>query len=82
MKLLPDSPLFPTGPEHYKDWAGLDSGSLAAVLAELARSQDHLFVVLAPNSSRAQHLAELFNENFKKYAEVSDDIRNAGPKAE
>ena len=58
MKLLPDSPLFPTGPEHYKDWAGLDSGSLAAVLAELARSQDHLFVVLAPNSSRAQHLAD------------------------
>ncbi|WP_290538127.1 transcription-repair coupling factor [Alcanivorax sp.] len=58
MKLLPDSALFPTGREHYKDWAGLDSGSMAAVLAELARSQDHLFVVLAPNSSRAQHIAD------------------------
>jgi len=32
--------------------------------------------------ARAQHLAELFNENFKKYADVSDDIRNAGPQAE
>ena len=39
MKLLPDSPLFPTGPEHYKDWAGLNAGSMAAVLAELARSE-------------------------------------------
>jgi len=42
MKLLPDSALFPTGREHYKDWAGLDSGSMAAVLAELARSQEGL----------------------------------------
>ena len=58
MKLLPDSNLFPSGREHYKDWAGLTAGSMAAVLAELARSQDHLFVVLAPNSSRAQQLTD------------------------
>jgi phosphoenolpyruvate carboxykinase (ATP) len=32
--------------------------------------------------ARAQHLAELFNNNFEKYTEVSDEIRNAGPKAE
>ena len=47
MKLLPDSNLFPSGREHFKDWSGLDAGSMAAVLAELARSEDHLFVVLA-----------------------------------
>ena len=58
MKLLPDSNLFPSGREHYKDWAGLNAGSMAAVLAELARSQDHLLVVLAPNSSRAQQLTD------------------------
>jgi transcription-repair coupling factor (superfamily II helicase) len=58
MKLLPDSNLFPSGREHYKDWAGLTAGSMAAVLAELARSQDHLFVVLAPNSSRTQQLTD------------------------
>lgn len=28
---------------------------------------------------RAKHLAELFNKNFEKYSDVSDDIRNAGP---
>ena len=75
MKLLPDSSLFPTGREHYKDWAGLDSGSMAAVLAELARSQDHLFVVLAPNSSRAQHLAD----SLEFYLTGSGDQGNDTP---
>ena len=27
MKLLPDSNLFPSGREHYKDWAGLNAAA-------------------------------------------------------
>ena len=53
MTLLPDTPLFPTGQDHYKDWQGLSNGSLAAVLAEVARGADGPLLVAAPDSSRA-----------------------------
>ena len=56
MTLLPDTPLFPTGQDHYKDWQGLSDGSLAAVLAEVARTADGPLLVAAPDSSRAQQL--------------------------
>ncbi|MBL4723076.1 MAG: hypothetical protein JKY06_04985, partial [Alcanivorax sp.] len=52
MTLLPDTPLFPTGQDHYKDWQGLSDGSLAAVLAEVARTADGPLLVAAPDSSR------------------------------
>jgi transcription-repair coupling factor (superfamily II helicase) len=58
MTLLPDTPLFPTGQDHYKDWQGLSDGSLAAVLAEVARTADGPLLVAAPDSSRAQQLAD------------------------
>ncbi|MEP4524949.1 MAG: CarD family transcriptional regulator, partial [Alloalcanivorax venustensis] len=58
MTLLPDTPLFPTGQDHYKDWQGLSDGSLAAVLAEVARAADGPLLVAAPDSSRAQQLAD------------------------
>ncbi|MGB2248326.1 MAG: transcription-repair coupling factor, partial [Alcanivorax sediminis] len=74
MKLLPDSNLFPSGREHFKDWAGLDTGSMAAVLAELARSEEHLFVVLAPNTGRAQQIADSLSFYL---ASSPDSVANA-----
>ena len=58
MTLLPDTPLFPAGAEHFKDWRGLSDGSLAAVLTQVARSLDGPLVVAAPGSGRAQQLAD------------------------
>ena len=58
MTLLPDTPLFPAGAEHFKDWRGLSDGSLAAVLAQVARSLDGPLLVAAPGSGRAQQLAD------------------------
>ncbi|MBA3980015.1 MAG: transcription-repair coupling factor, partial [Alcanivorax sp.] len=56
MTLLPGSPVFPTGQDHYRLWQGLDSGSLAVTLAELARGAGHLLLVITPDSSSAQQL--------------------------
>ncbi|GAA5116927.1 transcription-repair coupling factor [Alloalcanivorax gelatiniphagus] len=58
MTLLPDTPLFPAGNEHFKDWRGLSDGSLAAVLTQVARSLDGPLLVAAPGSGRAQQLAD------------------------
>lgn len=58
MKLLPDSALFPSGVEHYRDWQSLDLGALAATLAQL--SQQHLgpLVVLTSSTQEAQQLKD------------------------
>ena len=58
MTLLPDTSLFPTGHETWRDWYGLDDGALAAVLAEVARHEKAPLLVAAPSSSRAQQLAD------------------------
>ncbi|AJD48435.1 transcription-repair coupling factor [Isoalcanivorax pacificus W11-5] len=58
MTLLPANSLFPTGAEHFRDWSGLDAGSLAVVLAEVAARTPHLLLVVTPNSSQAQQLAD------------------------
>ncbi|WP_101676023.1 transcription-repair coupling factor [Alloalcanivorax mobilis] len=67
MTLLPNTPLFPAGHEHYRDWQGLGDGALAAVLAEAARvpaagaltaSKPGPLLVAAPSSSRAQQLTD------------------------
>ncbi len=58
MTLLPDSSLFSTGREHYRDWRDPGAGGLAAVLAELARRDEGLLLVAAPSSNRAQQLAD------------------------
>ncbi|MEY1661775.1 transcription-repair coupling factor [Isoalcanivorax beigongshangi] len=57
MTLLPASPLFPTGPDHYRLWCGLDTGALAPVLAELARQQQGLLLVVTRSSAEARQLA-------------------------
>ncbi|WP_111657546.1 transcription-repair coupling factor [Isoalcanivorax indicus] len=56
MTLLPGTPVFPTGNDHFRLWQGLDSGSLAVTLAELARDAGHLLLVMTPDSSTAQQL--------------------------
>jgi transcription-repair coupling factor (superfamily II helicase) len=56
MTLLPQQALFPTGPDRHRDWAGLDQGNAAAVLAELAPQQEGPLLVVTPDSSSAQQL--------------------------
>jgi len=58
MTLLPDTALFPRGADTYRDWSGLDHGSLAVVLAELARNESSLLVVITADNSRAQQLED------------------------
>ena len=56
MQLLPEASLFPRGRDHFRDWAGLDAGSLPPVLAELARRQDGLITVITPGPGEARQL--------------------------
>jgi len=56
--LLPDEKLFPSGNETYRNWHGLDDGSLAVTLATLARQSPGLILLVTPDSSRAQQLRD------------------------
>jgi transcription-repair coupling factor (superfamily II helicase) len=58
MTLLPGDNLFPTGSQHYRLWQGLDEGSLPAALAELARREPELILVMTPDSRSAQQLLD------------------------
>lgn len=58
MNLLPSAPLFPTGPDSYRDWSGLNPGSLAVVLAELAQRERGLLLVMTADSGSAQQLED------------------------
>ena len=58
MTLLPATELFPKGAEALRDWSGLDQGSLAVVLSEIARKEKGLLLVLTADTSRALALEE------------------------
>ncbi len=58
MTLLPATELFPKGADIVRDWSGLDRGSLAVVLAELARRDSGLLLVLTADTSSAQQLED------------------------
>ncbi|MBZ2188043.1 transcription-repair coupling factor [Alcanivorax sp. JB21] len=58
MTLLPSAEMFPTGPDRFRNWPGLDSGSLAVTLAALAQRETQLLLVITPDSSAAQQLAD------------------------
>ncbi|MDF1781073.1 MAG: transcription-repair coupling factor [Alcanivoracaceae bacterium] len=61
MKLLPDASLFPKGAENFRDWSGLDHGSLAVVLAEIARNEPGVLLVMTADTSSAQQLEDSLN---------------------
>lgn len=58
MKLLPDSALFPSGVEHFRDWQSLDLGALAATLAQLSQQHFGPLVVLTSSTQEAQQLKD------------------------
>ena len=58
MNLLPDKSLFPTGREHFRNWANLDGGALAVVLAELARQESAPLLVVTADPEKARQLAD------------------------
>lgn len=57
MQLLPNTSLFPTGVEHYRDWGHLNLGSLAPVLATLAQQTKGPLLVLTASTQEARQLA-------------------------
>lgn len=54
MTLLPNSSLFPTPPDSFKNWQQMPPGGLAVSLAELATTQPLL--VITPNTASARSL--------------------------
>lgn len=58
MPIIPEEPLFPQGTDRFRSWQGLDDGSLAAVLPQVAARERRLLVVLASSSHHAQQIAD------------------------
>lgn len=56
LSLLPDTRLFPTGVEHFRDWHSLDLGALAPVLAQLSQQHSGPLAVLTSSTQEARQL--------------------------
>lgn len=74
MNLLPDSPLFPTPPNHFCDWQAPPPGALAQILSALAGSAPLIVVTPDSASARSLRLALRFY-----LAAPCDDPRRAHP---
>lgn len=75
MSLIPQGHLFPTGAEQFRDWANVNPGSLAPVLAELAQQSDGPLLVMTSSSGQAQQLLD----SLQFYLDNESDPDNAIP---